>query len=160
MGRLGRADALMADGLLAQINVGRLRAAEGDPQVADFFANLDRVNAIAEASDGFVWRLVDEDGADATGIAVGGDPLSLLNMSVWRDAASLAAYVYRTDHAEIMRQRARFFEPHEGPFQALWFVEADHRPFPEEGLERLDYLRRHGPGERAFTFASASRFGA
>ena len=150
----------MAERLLAQINIGRLRALEGDPQVADFFANLDRINAIAEASDGFVWRLVDADGADATGIAVGGDPLSLINMSVWRDAASLAAYVYRTDHAEIMQQRARFFEPHEGPFQALWFVEPDHRPTPEEGLARLDHLREHGASETAFTFASASRFGA
>ena len=150
----------MATRLLAQINVGRLRAPEGDPQVADFFAALDRINAIAEASDGFVWRLVDDDGADATGIAVGGDPLSLLNMSVWRDAASLAAYVYRTDHAEIMQQRARFFEPHDGPFQALWFVDADHRPTPVEGLARLEHLREQGPTAEAFTFASASRFGA
>jgi len=145
---------------LAQINVGRLLAPEGDPQVADFFASLDRVNALAEASDGFIWRLVDEDGADATGIAVGGDPLSLLNMSVWRDVKALAAYVYRSDHAQIMQQRARFFAPHDGPFQALWLIDAEHRPTPEEGLARLDHLREHGPSEHAFTFASAGRFGA
>ena len=150
----------MGERHLAQINVSRLRAPEGDPQVADFFDNLDRINAIAEASDGFLWRLVDEDGADATGIAVGGDPLSLLNMSVWRDAASLATYVYRTDHAEVMRERARFFVPQEGPFQALWFVEARHRPTPEEGLGKLAHLRENGPIQEAFTFASASRFGA
>lgn len=150
----------MGERELAQINVGRLRAPEGDPQVADFFEDLDRINAIAESSDGFIWRLVDEDGADATGIAVGGDPLSLVNMSVWRDAASLGAYVYRTDHADVMRERARFFAPHEGPFQALWFIEADHRPTPQEGLAKLAHLREHGPTQDAFTFASASRFGA
>lgn len=150
----------MTSRALAQINVGYLVAPEGDPRLAQFFDNLDRISAIAESFEGFIWRLVDEDGADATGIAVGGDPLSLLNMSVWRDVASLSAYVYRTDHAQIMRERLQFFRPHKQPFQALWFVDADHHPTSEEGLSRLDHLREHGPSERAFTFASASRFGA
>ena len=79
----------MTSRAIAQINVGYLVAPEGDPRLAQFFDNLDRISAIAESFEGFIWRLVDEDGADATGIAVGGDPLSLLNMSVWRDVASL-----------------------------------------------------------------------
>jgi len=52
---------------LAQVNVARLRAPLDSVELADFVANLDPVNALADAADGFVWRL-QSDGGDATDI--------------------------------------------------------------------------------------------
>ncbi len=136
---------------LAQINLARLLYPEGDPRVAGFFVALDEVNALAEASDGFVWRLQDEAG-NATGIRVAPDPLLIVNLSVWRDRDSLAAFAYRSDHAKVLARRGEWFAPHEGASLALWWVEAGHRPSPAEGMARLRYLERHGPGRHAFTF--------
>ena len=47
---------------LAQINLARLIAPLDDPRIADFVAQLDTINALAEQSPGFVWRLQDESG--------------------------------------------------------------------------------------------------
>src|SRR5437764_14253159 len=93
---------------LAQINVGNLVAPPGDPSVQPFFDALDRVNALAEAAPGFVWRLQGE-GGNATGIQVSPDPLFILNMSVWTDADSLFAFVYRSAHTPVMARRRDYF---------------------------------------------------
>ena len=45
---------------LAQLNVGHIRYATDDPRMAEFMGALDAVNALAERSPGFVWRLKDE----------------------------------------------------------------------------------------------------
>lgn len=136
---------------LAQINVGRLLAPVDAPKIADFKNNLDRVNAIADASPGFVWRLVGE-GNNATDIQpVPDDPLFAINMSVWESLDALAAFVYRTDHREIMRRRREWFEPMD-IFMTLWWVAAGHRPTPAEGLARLDLFARMGPTSEAFSF--------
>lgn len=135
---------------LAEINIGRLRAPIDDPLIADFKNNLGRINALAEASPGFVWRLTGE-GDDATDIAAFDDPLMAINMSVWESPAALGAYVYRSDHIAIMRRRAEWFEKME-VFMALWWVPVGHQPTPEEGIARLETLRRRGPSPDAFTF--------
>jgi len=135
---------------LAQINIGRLRAPIDDPMIADFKNNLDRINALAEATPGFVWRLTGE-GNDATDVRPFEDPLMAINMSVWEGPAALGAYVYRSDHVSIMRRRAEWFEKME-IFMALWWVPMGHRPEPAEGVARLDTLRRLGPTAQAFTF--------
>lgn len=141
----------MAQGFqLAQINVGRLKAPLDAPETRDFADNLDSVNALADGSSGFVWRLVG-DGGDATDVSVSDDPLMLINMSVWTDPESLAAFVYRSGHREIMRRRREWFDDI-GVFQTLWWVPAGHRPTPEEGLGRLETLKRLGPTAEAFTF--------
>jgi Domain of unknown function (DUF3291) len=136
---------------LAQINVGRLVAAAGDPRTADFFAALDRINAVADSSPGFVWRLQDESG-NATGIRTTADPLFAVNMSVWENAEALFAYVYKSAHTSVMARRREFFQPFEGLYQALWWVPAGHRPNVDEGLARLWMLEHYGPGSDAFTF--------
>jgi Domain of unknown function (DUF3291) len=41
----------------AQINIGRLVAPIGDPQVAEVVAAPEPVNALADRAPGFVWRL-------------------------------------------------------------------------------------------------------
>jgi hypothetical protein len=138
---------------LAQINVGRLVAPEGDPRIAPFFAALDRVNAIADASPGFVWRLQGE-GGNATDLRPTSDPLFLVNMSVWGDADSLFTFVYRSGHAPEMARRREYFERFEGAYQALWWVPVGHVPTVDEGLSRLWRLDRYGPTPHAFTFKS------
>ena len=150
----------MAERHLAQINVGTLIEAEGHEKVSGFFDNLDRINALAEASDGFIWRLTDEESNNATGIAIGTDPKALINISIWRDLEALRAFVYRTAHAQIMANRADWFIPHEDAFQALWWIAKGQIPTPEDALARLDHLRANGPSETAFTFATAKNFGA
>lgn len=141
----------MPDWHLAQVNIGRLVAPEGDPRVAPFFEALDRVNALAEASPGFVWRLTGE-GNSATDLRPTPDPLMAINMSVWTDAEALFAFVYRSAHTPVMARRREFFERYEGAYQALWWVEAGHEPSIDEALARLWMLDRYGPSAQAFTF--------
>ncbi len=136
---------------LAQINMARARAPLTDPRLAEFMAQLDEINALAERSPGFVWRLQTDDG-DATGIEVGGDPRLLVNMSVWESPDALFDYVYKSGHLPVMSRRKEWFERLETPSLALWWVPVGVPPTLEEGLERLDRLARNGPGERAFTF--------
>lgn len=135
---------------LAQINVGKLKAPIDAPETADFKNNLDRVNTLAEASPGFVWRLTGE-GNDATDLVAFDDPLIITNMSVWESPAALGAFVYRSGHVEIMRRRAEWFEPMD-VFMALWWVPAGHEPTVAEAVGRLALLRRKGSGPEAFTF--------
>lgn len=137
---------------LAQINVGRLVAPVGDPAVADFIGALAKINALAEASPGFVWRLKDEAGAGATGIRPAPDQQFIVNMSVWDDADALFGYVYRSGHTPFMARRREWFARFDGAFQALWWIAAGHRPSVEEGLSRLWLLDRYGPCPQAFTF--------
>ena len=136
---------------LAQANIGRLLAPPEHPQVAGFFAELDSVNALAEASPGFVWRLTGE-GNNATDVPVTDDPHLIANMSVWRDIDALAAYVYRTpDHLTVMKRRKEWFE-HMALYQALWWVPAGHRPTVGEGMARIAMIEANGPSAEAFTF--------
>lgn len=135
---------------LAQLNIGIPAAALDAPRMADFMNNLDRINALAEASPGFVWRLQTEEG-NATALRPLGDE-TMVNMSVWKDVASLNAYVYRSAHVEIMRRRKEFFKPMAQAFMVLWWVPAGHRPTTEEAFARLEILRKKGPTPDAFTF--------
>jgi len=114
---------------LAQLNIGIIRGPMDSPVMAEFAANLQRINALADASPGFVWRLQTETG-DATAIRPFDNENMLLNMSVWRDVESLNHYVYRSAHVEIMRRRREWFEKMRDAFVVLWWVPAGHRPAP------------------------------
>lgn len=136
---------------LAQMNVARLKAPLDSPQLADFVHALDRINAIADRSEGFIWRLQDESG-NATALHPMGEDI-IVNMSVWRDSRSLQAFVYRSDHADVMRRRREWFEKMD-LYLVLWWVPRGHRPTAEEGIERLELLRCRGPSADAFTFGN------
>ena len=136
---------------LAQVNIGRLAAPADDPQVAGFFAALDRINALAEASPGFVWRLTGE-GNSATDLQPTPDPRVIVNMSVWSDPESLFEFVYRSAHTPVMAQRRGWFDRFDGAFQALWWIPAGSLPTVDDALARLWLLDRFGPSDRAFTF--------
>jgi hypothetical protein len=137
---------------LAQLNVAILKGPLDSPLLADFVANLDRINAVAEASAGFVWRLQTSEG-DATALRPLGDD-TLVNMSVWKDVASLRNYVYRSAHVEVMRRRKEWFE-HMSTYLVLWWVPQGHRPSIQEALAKLELLRSAGASQEAFTFRQA-----
>ena len=138
---------------LAQINIARALAALDDPLMAGFVARLDDINALAEASPGFVWRLKDESG-NATEMNPFGDERILVNMSVWQTPEQLKDYVFRSAHVEVMRQRKSWFERSGDVNTALWWIAAGHIPTVEEAKQRLQHLRKHGESEYAFSFAS------
>ncbi|HEX9582782.1 MAG TPA: DUF3291 domain-containing protein [Gemmatimonadales bacterium] len=136
---------------LAQLNIGRIVAPLESPQLAGFMARLDDINALAEAAPGFVWRFQTEDG-NATALRPYGDDRILVNFSVWTSVEALHAFVYRTLHVEVMRQRRQWFEQMDQAFLVLWWVPAGHRPTVEEAVQRLEHLRQRGPSTYAFTF--------
>ena len=138
---------------LAQLNIAVMKEPLDSPRMADFVANLERINALAEGSPGFVWRLQTEEG-DATALRPLGDQ-TLVNMSVWQDVASLNHYVYKTAHVEIMRRRKEWFDRMSEASIVLWWVPQGHRPSVVQAIERLQLLRAHGPSADAFTFRHA-----
>ena len=138
---------------LAQLNIAIMKEPLDSPAMADFVANLDRINALAESSPGFIWRLKTEAG-DATELRPMGES-TLVNMSVWRDVASLSDYVYKSAHVEIMRRRKEWFEKMAEAYTVLWWMPAGARPTVEMAIEKLAALRQWGPTQEAFTFKKA-----
>ncbi len=136
---------------LAQVNVARMRAPLDDPLMAEFVARLDDINAVADASPGFVWRLQSAEG-NATSVRAYDDPRLLINMSMWESLDALSAYVYANAHRGVMRRRREWFARFDGPYMALWWVPAGHIPTVDEAKERLEHLRAYGPSPTAFTF--------
>lgn len=136
---------------ITEINIARMLAPLDDPIMADFVNNLDRINAIADEAEGFVWRLQTEDG-DATALRVFDDDRIIVNMSVWDSIESLHNYVYRSDHVEIFRRRREWFSVMDQHVLVLWWVPDDHIPSVEEAKLRLDHIDKHGPTPYAFTF--------
>ena len=138
---------------LAQLNIAIMKEPLESPSMADFVANLDRINALAENSPGFVWRLQTEEG-DATAMRPLGEG-TLVNMSVWHDAESLNEYVYKSAHVEIMGRRKEWFERVQEAYVVLWWIDKGHRPDIQEAIAKLELLRAKGPTAEAFTFRHA-----
>lgn len=135
---------------IAQINVASFREPRGSPVNADFEAALDQVNALAEASPGFVWRMVGE-GENADG-SVFDDPGITINLTVWESIEHLSAFAYRNaTHRGVMRRRREWFV--EMPvYLALWWIPAGTTPSLVEAKARLDRLAGEGPTPEAFDF--------
>ena len=142
----------MAQDHIAQLNIGRVKAPVEDPIMAGFVARLDEINALAECSPGFVWRLQTSEGNATYFRPYPEDDRILINMSVWETIESLRHYVYQTAHADLLRQRQAWFEKFAGSYTALWWVPAGHRPGMDEATKRLAHLEKHGPTQFAFTF--------
>ena len=138
---------------LAQVNVATALDDMESTRLSDFVAALDRINAIAERSPGFVWRLKDDSG-NATGIKVSDDPRVIVNLSVWENAESLEHFVWNTVHKRVYAKRKKWFESPQNAHFVMWWIPAGQRPTPAEALERLNDLRANGPSERSFGWES------
>jgi hypothetical protein len=138
---------------IAQVNIGRIRAELSDPIMSGFVERLDEINALADASPGFVWRLQTGEG-NATYLRPFQDERTLLNMSVWESVENLRHFVYQTVHVELVRQRYAWFEKFAGAYSALWWVPAGHIPGIDEAKRRIAHLDANGPSQFAFTFSA------
>ena len=136
---------------IAQINIARMRVPLDDPRMADFVDQLAEVNALADESAGFVWRLADDSGGAATDIRAFDDERILVNMSVWESIDALHQISYRGRHASVLRDRGKWFEPGSTGL-VMWWVEAGKIPTVDEAKQKLELLAAHGPSPEAFTF--------
>lgn len=136
---------------IAQLNVGRAVAPLDDAVMADFMNWLDEINALAERSPGFVWRLKGDNGNN-TSLKVSDDPLFIVNMSVWSSIEAVDDFTYRSDHKTVFKRRSEWFERMDRPTMVLWWLPAGTIPPVDEALARLDLLVRLGPTPEAFSF--------
>lgn len=139
---------------LTQVNVARPLEPLDAPLLKDFVDALEPVNAVADASPGFVWRLQTDEG-DATALRIFGDDSMLINMSVWESVEALRAFVYGAAHVAVLRRRRDWFARLGVPETALWWVPAGTLPTIADAEERLTALRTDGPAPRAFTLREA-----
>ncbi len=133
---------------IAQFNIARARWPLDDPRMAEFTDMVDRMNVLAKRSEGYIWRLVDEEGPDAPKFP--GDPQMTFTLSVWRDVDSLRAFTWNTIHKRFRMRTAEWFEPLGQAYLAIWPVADGHRPDGREALSMLDLLRREGPSDKVF----------
>lgn len=137
---------------LAQLNLGLLRAPLDSAEMSEFRRALDPINALAEATPGFVWRLQDDDGASSSYVVVPGvdDPLWAPNMSVWESREALAHFMYKSGHASYLRRRAEWFQRPSGAINVLWWIPAGELPTLDDAVRRLRHLEQHGPSQEGF----------
>jgi hypothetical protein len=142
----------MNDYQIAQINIARIIGVNiNDPVMREFVDNLDKVNAVAEESEGFVWRLKDENN-NATSLNPYGDEQILINISVWENIESLEKYVYKSFHTDFLRRRKDWFQNFGQASVAMWWIPAGLVPTIEEAVAKLDHLQKNGASEQAFNF--------
>ncbi len=132
---------------LAELNIGKFKYPTSDPRMAEFMDNLDRVNALAERSPGFVWRLKG-DNNNATDFRVGDD--MAVNLSVWEDAKSLENYVFKTVHVQFYKKREAWFGLMEKPHMVFWWVTEGHQPTLDEAWAKLQDYEKNGASDAAF----------
>ena len=137
---------------LAELNIGRLLAPTDDPRVAEFMANLDRINGLGKRMPGFVW-MMEGSGAPGTGNTentIGDDPQFVANLTVWESVETLGTFVWDTVHRQFYERRQEWFEVFGAQHFVMWWVPEGHRPSLEEGLDRLALLKADGSTDKAF----------
>ena len=134
---------------IAQLNIGRFRYPTDDPRMATFMMNLDRINALAERSEGFVGRLKDESN-NATAIRPASDLTMAVNLSVWESVEALERFVWATFHKQFYNRKGDWFEKLGTPHFVMWRIPVGHIPDLEEAMGRLAYLTAHRDSDFAF----------
>lgn len=139
---------------LAQLNIAEGNFPMTDPVMDSFTGRIDAINAMADRSPGFIWRLTDEDDDidGALSLRLPGDESTLVNMSVWNNIESLFQFVYKTAHAKVMTTNQDNFKNLVKNHMVSWWVPEGHIPPLSEAKAKLDQLRAHGPSPEAFTF--------
>lgn len=143
--------------VLAQINIAQLIAPIDDPLIKDFVDGLDHINALAEKSPGYIWRLKDEEN-NATSFNPYNDESIIVNISVWQDIEHLKAFVYNSDHINYFRRRKEWFKPMQQAHMALWLTPISKMPTAIEGKKRLDHLWKNGPSQFSFDYKTYQKF--
>ena len=138
---------------LAQLNIAKAKYSLEAPEIKEFIDNLEPINNLAEASDGFIWRLKDESG-DATSIQAFDDPDMIVNMSVWDSIDALKDFMFRTHHRDFLRRKKEWFHNLAEDSYVLWWVPVGHIPSVEEAIAKLEFLRENGDTAHAFSFKS------
>ncbi len=137
---------------LAQLNLGLFRHPLDADEMAEFRNALEPINAIAESSPGFIWRLTDDDGGSSSHVDVPGrdDPLWAPNMSVWESLDALKHFMYKSGHASYLRRRNEWFQKPDGLINVLWWIPAGELPTLTDAVRRLDHLEAHGPSDQGW----------
>ena len=141
---------------LAQLNLGYLQAPLDSDGMAEFRLALDPINALAESTPGFVWRLKDDDGGSSSYVAVPGvdDPLVAPNMSVWESLAALKHFMHKSGHASYLRRRREWFRKPNGLINVLWWIPEGETPTLADAVRRLRHLEANGPSPEGWGFAA------
>ncbi len=137
---------------LAQLNIGVLNQPLDHRESAEFVAALDPINALAEATPGFVWRLQGEDGSSSSYVELpdNDDPLLIVNYSIWADVESLHHFMFKSGHAVYLRRRREWFAASSEATSVCWWIPAGTIPELAEAYARLLRLRSDGPTADAF----------
>lgn len=142
---------------LAQLNLALAKYPLSSHEMAGFVSMIAEVNAAAEASDGFIWRLRDDgDGSLSIRLSASGldDDAMLVNMSVWRDLAALRSFVIDDPgHRAVMKRRAEWFHRAIEPMTVCWFVNEGETPTVADAQAKLLELRQSGPSEKLFEYS-------
>lgn len=136
---------------LAQVNIGIAKGSMDSDVMKVFNDNLEPINAIAESSMGFVWRLKDE-GGNATDIVFSDNPNELVNMSVWESVDALKHFMFKTHHIDFLKRRKEWFETYAEATYVLWWVPVGHIPTIEEAKQKLTLIRKNSDTVEAFSF--------
>jgi hypothetical protein len=142
------------DGLhLTQFDLVRLRCPGDDPRLAEFAATVERMQALAESSEGFVWQLTDPPLSPAAA-ELYADPKTFVTLYVWRDLEALRRFAWHTDHLDYFQRRKQRFDDIAEERQVMWWVREGHRPGLTEALARLRLLETKGASRHAFDWHS------
>lgn len=94
---------------LAEVNIAFLKEPLTSPRIADFVAQLEPINRLADESPGLAWRL-QTDAGEVAPIRAFDDDLVLVNLSVWASLESLQGFVCRSRYMEVTGHRRGWFE--------------------------------------------------
>jgi hypothetical protein len=137
---------------VAQINIARMKGQSiNDPAMQNFVNQLDEINALAEQSEGFIWRLKSDEG-NATDFNPYNDARIIVNFTIWESVDHLRQYVYQSAHTHVMKDRKKWFDKFEKPYYVLWYIEKGNIPSIEEAMKRLEHLQNNGGSSYAFDF--------
>lgn len=135
---------------IAELNVAYRKYELNDPRFAGFVNNLERINALAERSPGFVWRLKDDTVGNATELQVGDDLTLIPNLSVWESVDDLERFTFGTVHAQIYKLREHWFKPMQERHFVMWHVPVGYQPTLEEAMAKLAQINADGPSDDVF----------
>ncbi len=144
---------------VAQLNVAALRAPIDDPASREFQDGLAPVNALAEASPGYVWRLQSDEGDatsfDTTSFQVADEPNTIINLTVWSSMDALFDFAYRSAHRDFLRRKHEWFVD-ANRRAAVWHVRAGTIPTVDDALSRLRFIDTFGESSFAFSTIPSS----